>query len=169
LSIRQSEGPSAPLRWLAKAAISVTLAALLAAASAGCGGAEGVAKGASVTAYVVAPLCGDAERALERAGGRAGDLRLEAVCLSGVESNGRVKLATVGSDARRATEDSTAIAFLEAPGRGNESSEPILESAEIPSIHSPSGAAAMTRLLKAIDRAGSSGSLRSELSDQLNR
>lgn len=149
-----------------KALASIAVAGLLAAV-AGCGGAEGVGAGATVTAYVVPPLCAEAERELAREKGRAGDLRVEAVCLADVESRGRLRLATVGADARRATEDSTAVAFLEAPSRASRFAHPILEAAEIPWIASSSGKAAMARLLKAIEHAGGSGSLRASLSDEL--
>jgi hypothetical protein len=99
---------------------------------------------------------------------RAGDVRVEAVCLPSVEGKGKLKLATVGANARRATEDSTAVAFIEAPGSGNQFAEPILESAEIPSIHDRSGARAMAQLLHAIDSADTSGSLRSSVREELH-
>jgi hypothetical protein len=157
-----SEAPRLP-----KTAAFAALVVLLGAAMAGCGGAEGVASGATVNVYVVSPLCAEAEGELEREDGRAGDLRVKAVCLPSVESKGRLQLAVVGANARRATEDSTAIAFLESRGRSGSFSHPILETAEIPWIASSSGKLAMTRLLRAIDRAGASGSLRSSLSDEL--
>jgi hypothetical protein len=91
---------------------------------------------------------------------------VEAVCLPRVEEGGRLDLARIGASARRATQDSTTVAFLEAPGRGNEFADPILETAEIPSIHDGSGTKAMSRLLRAVD-AGSSGSLRASVSDHL--
>jgi len=121
-----------------------------------------------VRAYVVQPLCEGAERELQRHHGRAGDVLVEAVCLPRTESDGQLQLARAGANARRATEDSTTIAFLEAPGRGSEFSDPILESAEIPSITSSSGAHAMVQLLRAIDNAGASGSLRASVSNELN-
>lgn len=150
-----------------RAAAVLALAALLGAALAGCGGAEGVAGGATVTAYVVPPLCAEAERELAREQGQAGDLRVKAVCLPSVESHGTLKLATVGANARSATEDSTAVAFLEAPGKASRFAHPILETAEIPWLASGSGKLAMSRLLRAIDDAGASGSLRAALSSEL--
>jgi hypothetical protein len=152
---------------LGKAAAGLASAAVLVASVAGCGGAEGVAGGATVTAYVVPPLCAEASQELSRDHGRADDLRVKAVCLPSVESNGRLKLAVIGANARRATEDSTAVAYLEAPGRASRFSQPILETAEIPRIASSSGEAAMAKLLKAIERAGTSGSLRASLSNEL--
>jgi hypothetical protein len=141
--------------------------AALLVAVAGCGGAEGVEAGATVTAYVVSPLCAGAEQQLKRAGGRAGDARVKAVCLLSIERKGQLQLATAGANARRATEDSTAVAYLEAPGRAGSFSHPILETAEIPWIVTSSGKAAMAQLLRAIDNAGSSGSLRASVSDEL--
>jgi hypothetical protein len=120
-----------------------------------------------VTAYVVQPLCAEAERELERTDGQAGDLRVKAVCLPRVEGRDRLNLGVVGANARRATEDSTAVAFLEPRGRSGSFSHPILETAEIPWIASSSGRAAMAGLLRAIDRADTSGPLRSSLSDEL--
>jgi len=147
--------------------LSLATAGFLFVAVPGCGGAEGVQAGATVRAYVVQPLCAEAERELRRESGRAGDVRVEAVCLPRSESKGRLQLATVGANARRATEDSTTVAFLEPPGRAGAFTHPILETAEIPWITSSSGKAAMAQLLRAIDNAGSSGSLRTSVSDQL--
>jgi hypothetical protein len=127
-----------------------------------------VSSGATVTAYIVPPLCAEAERELEREKGRAGDLRVKVVCLPSVESNGRLKLATVGANARRATEDSTTVAYLEAPGKTARFSHPILETAEIPWIELSSGKLAMRRLLRAIRDAGTSGSLRTSVAGALN-
>ncbi|HVY79060.1 MAG TPA: hypothetical protein VG898_11190 [Solirubrobacterales bacterium] len=75
----------------------------------------------------------------------------------------KLDLATIGANARRATEDSTAVAYLEAPDpRVSRFSHRILETAEIPWFADDSGAAAMSRLLKRIESAGS-GSLRGQL------
>jgi hypothetical protein len=93
---------------------------------------------------------------------------VKAVCLPPVESQGQLQLATVGANARRATEDSTAVAFLEAPGRAGPFAHPILETAEIPWIVTSSGKAAIAQLLQAIDRAGSSGFLRASVSEELH-
>lgn len=166
LSIRQSRGLPAPPQAPLKTIVLLVSAALF-VAGAGCGGAEGVEAGATVTAYVVPPLCAGAEQQLQAARGRAGGVRVKAVCLPSVESKGQLQLATVGANARRATEDSTAVAFLEPPGRAGSFSHPILQTAEIPWIAASSGKAAMARLLRAIDNAGSSGSLRASVSEEL--
>jgi hypothetical protein len=137
-------------------------------AAAGCGEGEGVAEDATVTAYVDAPLCAGAEQELVRAGGRAGSLNVRAVCLPSATEGRKLSLATLGANARRATEDSTAVAFLEAPDpRAARFTHPILEIAEIPWLTSSSGKSAMANLLKLIEASGS-GSLRSSLQDKLN-
>jgi len=167
LSIRQSEGPPAPpfdgLKALAAAALAVLLLAAL-----GCGQGEGVAEDATVTAYVDAPLCAEAERELLSHNSRAGSLNVKAVCLPSATEGKKLNLAILGANARRATEDSTAVAFLEAPNpRAARFTHPILETAEIPWLTSSSGKAAMANLLKLIEAEGS-GSLRSSLQKRLD-
>jgi len=59
------------------------------------------------------------------------------------------------------------VAFLEAPDSGaTRFTHPILETAAIPSISASSGKAAMTKLLKLIEAAGS-GSLRASIREAL--
>lgn len=127
-----------------------------------------MADGATVTAYVEAPLCAEAQGELRRHDGRAGDLRIQAVCLSSPREARKLSLATVGANARLATQDSTAVAYLEAPApRVSRFTHPILEKAEIPWISGQSGAAAMSRLLELIESTGS-GSVRQQLREELN-
>jgi hypothetical protein len=116
---------------------------------------------------VAAPLCGDAEGELERERGRAGDVRVLVVCLPAVERGGRLSLAVVGANARRATEDSTAVGYLEPPGPAVRFSRPVLESAGIAPVVAESGRAAMSRLLGALGEAGDGASLREEVADAL--
>jgi hypothetical protein len=111
-----------------------------------------------VTTYAEAPLCVGAQGELADAGGRAGELRVRVVCLASAERGGRTRLAAVGANARRATEDSTTVAYLEAPATPS-FSRTIVEAASIPVIRDASGADAMRRLLGALDDADS-GSLR---------
>jgi hypothetical protein len=139
---------------------------VLLVALAGCGAEEGVADDATVTAYVAVPLCKDAKRGLADEGARAGDVRVRVVCLLPVEHGGRLDLAAIGANARRATEDSTAIAYIEQPGPAGRFSEPIVDSAAIAWIASSSGSAAITRLLGAIGEADSS-TLRGSVRDAL--
>jgi hypothetical protein len=121
----------------------------------GCG-EGGASAGASVSVYVAAPLCKGAEAELDRAGRKAGDLGVRAICLPPVELQGRIELATSGANARRTTEDSTSVAFLEKPGPAAKFSRTIVESAEIAWLEAGDGAAAMRRVLKSLDDRGSS-------------
>lgn len=155
--------PSALLRKAALAAAGVLLIGV-----AGCGGDGGVSSDAVVTAYVEAPLCATAKQELARHGGRAGDLRVQAICLTSPHDSKKLSLATLGANARRATEDSTSVAYLEAPDpEASRFVHPILETAEVPWISADSGAAAMSRLLTLIESADS-GSLRESLREALN-
>lgn len=123
-------------------ALLLGLCALLIAAGCGEGGA---ASGATVSVYMAAPLCARAS------GGRAGDLKVRLVCLAPVEKEGRVDLAAAGANARRATEDSTAVAYVEAPGPAAEFSRSIVEAADIAWIETSSGSGAMKRILSALE------------------
>jgi hypothetical protein len=131
----------------------------------GCGGGGGVEEGATVTAYVEAPLCAGARRALGREGAEAGSVRVRAVCLADSRDGGGQNLATVGANARRATENAETVAYLETPATPS-FSRPIVEAAEIPVIRSTSGERAMEQLLGAIAEGGS-GSLRDSVSEAL--
>jgi hypothetical protein len=146
-------------RWWA---LLVCMAGALLVAGAGCGGSEGVAGGATVSAYAEAPLCAGAKRELAREGGRAGDLRIRLVCLKRVDGGQRTNLAQVGANARRATEDSAAVGYLEPPVSPS-FSRPIVEAASIAVIRSSSGKAAMSQLLQAIAAADDSSSLRDQV------
>jgi hypothetical protein len=150
-------------RWGAAALLALVGAAT---AAGGCGEGDGVAAGATVHVYVGAPLCAQARRELEQAGGKAGDVEVRAVCLGESRRGGRLDLAAVGADARRATEDSTSVAFLEADGPGARFAQTIVEEAGIAWVETRSGEAAMHRVLEAIDAAGS-GSLRDSVRNSL--
>ena len=164
---RKTNEAGKSLRWAARAAGAAAGVACCGLVIAGCG-SSGVSKDATVTAYVEAPLCVAAKRELAKHGGRAGDLRVQAVCLASPHEAKKLSLATLGANARRATEDSTAVAYLEAPDPGaSRFVHPILETAEVPWISASSGAAAMSRLLTLIPNA-SSGSLRESLREELN-
>jgi D-alanyl-D-alanine carboxypeptidase len=131
----------------------------------GCGEA-GVSSGATVHAYVGAPLCAGAKRELAKHGAEAGDVRVRMLCLVPVNPGGRLDLATIGANARRATEDSTAIAYAEPPGPANRFSRTILEEAGIAWTTATSGATAMRRIIDAVSEAGS-GSLRDKVREAL--
>lgn len=146
--------------------VAAALALLaLGAGGVGCGEA-GVSSGATVRAYVGAPLCVEAKRELAKHGGRAGDVRVSVVCLAEARRGKRLELAVVGADARRASEDSTAIAFVEPAGPASRFSRTIVEAAGIGWTTAASGAAAMQRILAAVSEAGS-GALRNEVREAL--
>jgi hypothetical protein len=148
--------------------VAVLIAAAALLLSSGCGGGEGVDEGATVTVYVAASLCAGAELELEDAGGRAGSVRVEVRCLPGTRGNGRLDLAAIGANARRATEDSTTIAYIGEPDpAATRFSAPILAEADIAQIPGTSGAATMAKLLDALDQAEGAADLRSAVSDDL--
>ncbi len=91
---------------------------------------------------------------------------MRASCLPPVDRASHLDLAAVGANARRATEDSTTVAYIEQPGPAGRFSEPIVDSAGIAWISSNSGSTAITRLLGAIGEADSS-SLRVSVRDAL--
>jgi hypothetical protein len=135
-------------------------------AGAGCGEQAGVSDDAVVAVYVEAPLCAGAERELASEGRRAGSVRVRAVCLPSAREGARVSLAAVGANARRASEDSATVAYLEAPTTPS-FSRPIVEAAAIPVLRNSSGSAAMARLLGAI-RTADADSLRESIRESLN-
>ncbi len=127
-----------------------------------------MASGASVRVYVAGSLCAEAKRELVRNGGHAGDVRIQVVCLPKTESSQGLDVATIGANARRATEDSSSIAYIGEPtGAATRFSEPILETAGIAQLPQISGASAMRKLLQAVGEAGDSGSLRASVQNQL--
>jgi len=158
--------PSSRVR-LKKALAAVSCLGLLLAGF-GCG-EEGVSSGATVNAYVAAPLCAEAERELAREGGKAGDVRVRVVCLDEAESGGRLDLAATGANARRVTEDSTSIAYLEASdSRATRFAKPIVEEAGIAWLEASSGSTAMRRLLSAIAESDTT-SLRDSVRENLDQ
>jgi hypothetical protein len=132
------------------------LSVLLVASGCGEGGA---ASNATVSVYMAAPLCGQAH------GGRADDLKVRLVCLEPVEKQGKADLAAAGANARRATEDSTAVAYVEAPGPGAELSRSIVEAAGVAWIETDSSPKAMQRILSALE--GDSSSPRQAVLDEV--
>ena len=139
---------------------ALLLAILAATALPGCG-EEGAAGGATVAVYVSAPLRGpEAEagrrlcaEAREQAGQVRGgeDLRLRVLCLDASGPDGRWTLAQVGANARRATEDSTAIAYVGEPDpEARRQSRPIVDAAGIAELGGLSGREAVTAVRAAI-------------------
>jgi hypothetical protein len=105
-----------------------------------------------VSVYVAAPLCAGAKQELASHRATAGHFTVAVRCLAPSDD-----LATDGSNSRRATADSSAVATLEPPGPRVKFSRAILESAEIPLVTSPSAVKGMKQILSAIEGAGSSG------------
>jgi hypothetical protein len=133
----------------------VLVAAALGLGAAGCGGGD--ASGATVTVYVAAPLCAGARADLASHGATAGHFKIAARCLAPSErAGGGVDLSANGANSRRATEDTSAVATLESPSPGNKFAQAILESAGIPLVVSSDGRSGMTRVIKAVEGAGSS-------------
>jgi hypothetical protein len=164
LSIRRLRRLPVPLDRSFKAAITAVAVLLLAVA--GCGD-EGVAEGAVVTVYVSAPLCAEAEQGLARSG-QPDSVRVQVVCLADAEGRGQLDLAKIGGNARRATQDSTTVAYIGEPTpAASRFSETVLDTADIAQLSELSGSAAMSRVLRAIRSAGDSGSLRESVQDAL--
>jgi hypothetical protein len=130
---------------------AVCLVLLVAAALAveGCGG-SGDQRGAIVSIYVVPPLCQEARRVVDDAGRKAGDFRVRVLCLRRVERGGRADLAIAGAGARRATEDSASVAYLEAPGPATAFTRSIVEAADVAWVETSSAAAPVKRILRAV-------------------
>jgi hypothetical protein len=116
-------------------------------AGVGCGEGEGVAGDAVVAVYVAAPLCPGSQ--LER----AREVRVRFVCLEPVERGGRLDLAQIGANARRATEDSASVAYVEQAGAAARFSRSIVESAGIAYVVDRSGEA-IERVLETIEATG---------------
>lgn len=135
---------------------------------AGCGEAGGVAEGATVTAYVAAPLCPGAERELARHGAKAGEVQVRVSCLPKGEGGGKPDLAAIGEGARRATEDSTSVAYVTTTDPvAIRFSETILEEAGIAQLPTSSGETAMASLLHAVAEAGNASNLRESVDKSL--
>lgn len=138
--------------------VACLLGAVL-AAGCGEGGAE---EGAQVTIYVSAPLrgaeaaagrrlCQGARAEAARAGGRVEDLKLEVVCLDAAGGEDGWTLAQVGANARQATEDASAVAYVGEPDpRARKQSRPIVDAAEIAEIGGVSGEDAVASVIAAI-------------------
>jgi hypothetical protein len=148
-----------------RAGAALLVAAALGLGVVGCGGGD--SEGATVSVYVAAPLCAGAKAELASHGTSVGHFKVAARCLASSEgAGGGVDLSTDGANSRRATEDTSAVATLEAPGPGNKFTRPILESAGIPLVTSADGRNAMKRVISAVEGAGSS-SVRNKVRETL--
>jgi hypothetical protein len=140
-------------------------AALTCMALAACGRGEGLGEGATVTVYAGARPCAGAAAALRAGGARKGSVAVRLVCARRADRGGRLDLAAVGAAARRASEDTSAVAYIESPGRALDFSRPILEEAQIPVIVEASGAAGMALVLGKAGSASSAASLRESIEE----
>ena len=144
--------------------MAVACAFLLAIA--GCGD-EGVAEGATVAVYSSASLCVEAKRELARSG-QPEDVRVRIVCLADAEGDGRLDLATIGANARRAVADSRTVAYVGEPTRAaTRFSATILREADIAQLSDRPGGAAMAEVLGALRQADDSASPRESLDEEL--
>ena len=102
-----------------------------------------------MTVYVSGEsLCQGARQELDGSDGRAGSFRVRMVCLAGPRT-----LAATGVNSRRATEDSSAVAYIGEPNT-------IVDAAGIAQISTRSGRAAMALVLGAIRQADENSNLR---------
>jgi hypothetical protein len=141
--------------------LALALSAVLAFAVSGCG-EDGAEAGATLNVYVSAPLkgaeAGEGQRLCDEATesarieGAKGTYRLRVICLDATASDGRWTLAKVGSNARRATEDSASIAYVGEPTRAaRKQSQPIVEAAEIAAMGGRNGREAIETVVTALD------------------
>ena len=136
------------MRRLQASCLVLVATAALAAGGCGEGGAQ---SGATVSVYVVPPLCQEARRVVDDAGRKAGDLKVRVLCLRRVERGGRADLGMAGADARRATEDSSSVAFLESPGPAAAFTRSIVENADVAWVETSSAATPVRRILRALE------------------
>lgn len=138
----------------------LALSAVLVLAASGCG-EEGAEEDATLTVYVSAPLRGveakggkrlcDEAKESARIEGAKGTHRLKVICLDATGSDGRWTLAKVGSNARRATEDSASIAYIGEPARAaRKQSQPIIEAAEVAAMGKRNGREAIETIVTAL-------------------
>jgi hypothetical protein len=140
------------VRRLQVLCLVLVLTAALVAGGCGEGGAQ---SGATVSVYVVPPLCQEARQRVDDAGRKAGELKVRVLCLRRVERAGKADLGMAGANARRATEDSTSVAFLEAPGPAAASTRSIVQNAGVAWVETSSAAPVVQRVLRALEGDGS--------------
>ena len=104
--------------------------------------------------YVSEPLCSEAEAGLARRGSEVDGVDVGIVCLPAVVEKGRLDLATAGAQARRATQDSTTVAFVVPEGREVQYTRPILKEADIAVLEAESGSKAIGEVLDALAERG---------------
>ena len=143
-----------------RGAAGAALLAALTSAVAGCSSGTQIGSDSAVTVYLSMPLRGPsgpdgrdvadgARMALARAGGKAGVLSVHAVYLDDTRRQGKVatwSAAQVGANARKATEDSTSIAYIgDFESGATRTSEPITNQARLLQLSPASSAVDLTR------------------------
>lgn len=161
---------------------AAALCALLAAVAgvAGCGEEDGVGDGAVVTAYAEESVCGNLGAFSALVQTQAGEtLPLKVFCLpdargaalgQGVGGGTQVDLARAGANARRASQDSRTVAYLEAPDPAvGRFTHPILEAAGIGWLSTEAtGMRALRELSDLVAQSGSS-SVRADVREALGQ
>lgn len=164
---------------MVRAGAALLALVLVAVGAAGCGEEDGVADGAAVTAYVETALCEGAENQVAEIDPTSGaPFEVRFVCLpdprgaelsQGVGGGRQIDLAKVGANARRATEDSAAIAYLQTDDPAiTRFARPILEAAGIGILTAETRREAMQRL-SAILAESDSGDLRADVRGALGQ
>jgi hypothetical protein len=126
----------------------------------GCG-EEGAQEEAMLNVYVSGPMRGpEAARGQRRCDEAWETVRIEyeegehwlrVICLDASGPDGRWTLAKVGSNARRATEDSAAVAYIGEPDReARRQSRPIVEAAEMTEFGQTGGREAIEEVFAAL-------------------
>jgi len=143
-----------------RAATGAALVAALALTATGCSGGTQIGSSSAVVVYVSMPMRGPsgadgrdvadgARMALAQVGGKAGGLTVRAVYLDDTRGKGsaaRWSAAQVGANARKATEDSTSIAYIgDFESGATRTSEPITNEARLLQVSPASSAVDLTR------------------------
>lgn len=154
---------------------------LVAVGAAGCGEEEGVAEGAVVNVYVEAPLCEEGSSDVPVPLPEDAVFGARVVCLDdpgnpggdrlgqGVGGPRRIDLATVGANARRATQDASTIAYLQRDDHAvSRFTRPILDAAGVGWIAADDLGSALRQLTRALAEADSN-ELRADVREALGR
>lgn len=150
-------------------ALALCVLALATVGAVGCGEEDGVAEGATVRVYVEQPLCSTAryEKVESEHGGGSFEVRF--VCLPSPRSGNEVDLAKAGANARRASEDSTTVGYLQPEDPSiTRFTQPILESAGIGWIAADTPRDGIPRMLTLVDEADPS-SVRADVRESLGQ
>jgi len=169
--LRRRSWARAPAGWLAAGAVLAALA--------GCASTARIRPGEHVTVYVSAPLSGPqaargraavaaARRALARERGRLRRPAVRVVYMDDAKPGAAWDQVAVAANARRATEDSTAVAYVGELARpATRISRAITDQAGLLQV-APVGGPAMAQVLRAIHAARPDGDTREAVKDAWN-